>query len=256
MYDVYCFDLYGTLIDIRTDENDLGVWRKMRDWYLAHGVEWSAEGMRLVYRSSFVKEMIRSKAAVPEADVSRIFFLMFSSGGVTPSEELIAETAWLFRRETTRRLRLYAGAKELLGALRQAGKKLILCSDAQRLYTMPELEQFGLIECFDRIYLSSDLGCKKQDPAFFARVVIENELMPNRCLMVGNDPYSDAEPARNAGMDAYCVRSAISPKDAPWALYDRDSMDLKAVRRDLWNWEPEHEVDFGYKPRKFGRRVR
>lgn len=32
-YDNYVFDLYGTLIDIRTDENDLKAWEKMARFY-------------------------------------------------------------------------------------------------------------------------------------------------------------------------------------------------------------------------------
>ena len=39
MYDNIIFDLYGTLIDIHTDEEDIAVWKHMCEFYAEHGVK-------------------------------------------------------------------------------------------------------------------------------------------------------------------------------------------------------------------------
>ena len=41
-YDAYCFDLYGTLIDIRTDESDPALWAALAARYSAEGASWTA----------------------------------------------------------------------------------------------------------------------------------------------------------------------------------------------------------------------
>ena len=240
MYDAYCFDLYGTLADIRTDERDPKLWQRMARWYAAHGADLQPDAMRLAFFEAIKQAAACSAFAVPEPDIGSAFSLLFSAGGVRAGDALIEETAWLFRRASTRHLRLYAGAKELLAALRKNGRVLLL-SNAQRLFTMPEIRLLGLLDCFDAIYLSSELGCQKQDPSFFARVIAEQGLVPSRCIMIGNDPFADAQSARLAGMDAYCIRSAISPENTAPALYDRNRMNLRAAYRDLCKREPERE---------------
>ena len=37
MYDNYVFDLYGTLVDIHTEENDAKVWEKLSLFYGFYG---------------------------------------------------------------------------------------------------------------------------------------------------------------------------------------------------------------------------
>ena len=85
---------------------------------------------------------------------------------------------------------------------------MFLLSNAQRLFTLPELEQLGLLPCFDDIFLSSDRGCKKPGPAFFHVPLARYALAPSDCLMVGNDPVCDVSGAAAAGNTA-CNRSAF-----------------------------------------------
>ena len=139
------------------------------------------------------------------------------------------------RDSSTTHLRLYAGAKELLAALRLQGK-VILLSNAQSLFTRPELEELGLSACFDGIYISSEAGCKKPDPRFF-RLALEREgLEAGRCLMIGNDPVCDVAGAAAVGIDSVYIRSGLSPRDEPEhipALLRLDRMDLRRLRRIL-----------------------
>ena len=51
--------------------------------------------------------------------------------------------------------------------------------------------------------------------------------------MIGNDPYCDADGARSVGMDAWCIRTAISPQDAAPDRFDQLRMNLKALQNRL-----------------------
>ena len=51
-YDNYVFDLYGTLIDIRTDEEDLRAWEKLALLFRYHGADYEAAELRGAYKAS------------------------------------------------------------------------------------------------------------------------------------------------------------------------------------------------------------
>ena len=231
-YDAILFDLYGTLVDIRTDESDPALWRDTAFWYAQNGAPWDPNALREAYLTEVRRLEAQSPAAYPEIDLGCVFFALYQQKGVTPDAQTVADTAWRFRQTSTRRLRLYAGARPLLHLLRQSSK-VILLSNAQRLFTVPELELLGLKDAFDRIYLSSDCGCKKPDPAFFRLPLQSFGLDPKRCIMVGNDPYADAAGAKSVDMRSLCIRSAISPQNAPSDCYDLMRMDLRRVQRIL-----------------------
>ena len=233
----FLFDLYGTLVDIHTDENQSSLWQQMAGFAVSRGAAWEAEALRRAYGAAVLEEEARLRLrdrdlpeARPEIDLARVFVRLYAEKGVPADGRLIAETARRFRAASTTHLRLYAGAKELLAALRQRGKVLLL-SNAQSLFTRPELRQLGLEDCFDGVYLSSEAGFQKPDPRFF-RLALEREGLEARdCLMLGNDPRCDGEGARAVGMAAYVIRSALSPRDAEG--YDQRGMDLRKLKRRL-----------------------
>ncbi len=233
------FDLYGTLVDIHTDENQPALWRRVAGFAASRGAAYGAEELRLAYLRLTSEEEARLRrrdqtvpGAWPEIDLAPVFARLYAEKGVEADGALIAETALFFRRTSTGHLRLYAGAKELLAALRAAGVRVLLLSNAQSLFTRPELDALGLTGLFDSIYLSSEAGVKKPDPRFFRLALQREGLRAADCLMIGNDPICDGEGARSLGMDAWIIRSALSPREATEG-YDQDGMDLRRLLRML-----------------------
>ena len=89
----------------------------------------------------------------------------------------------------------------MLLAIRAAGKRVWLLSNAQRVFTGPEHQKLGIDDCFNGIYISSDYRCRKPDKRFFRALLEEQRLDPNRCLMIGNDLHTDIGGAKAAGLD-------------------------------------------------------
>ena len=238
-YEAYLFDLYGTLVDIHTDESRPGLWREMAAWYTAHGAAWRGKDLHRAYLQYCAEETAAREKSSPytwiEIDIGRVFDRLFAARGVTASAALTGETAWHFRRLSTTRLRTYAGAADLLQALQNKGRKVILLSNAQRLFTRPELTKLGLTDLFDGIFLSSEAGCRKPDMAFFRLPLERFGIEPEHCLMIGNDPVCDIAGARTAGMDTWFIRSALSPKgtDCSDTTFRQEGMDLDRVKRKL-----------------------
>ncbi len=245
-YDAYLLDLYGTLVDIRTDEAKTSFWQGLADFFSQAGAFYSFRELRSTYLSLCAKEETALQRSFGcddiEIDLSSVFSTLYREKGISAGRRLIEETASEFRRRSTARLRLYAGAKELLLALRKQGSLVILLSNAQSLFTKPEMDRLGLSGLFDGVFLSSEIGFKKPDRRFFESPLARFGLNPSDCLMIGNDPVCDILGAKDMGMDSVFIRSALSPRREMTALpcvFMLDGMDLKRLRRVLTGNTPD-----------------
>ena len=52
MYKNYIFDLYGTLVDINTDENKSELWDKLSLFYSLKGAKYDAKELKNLYSES------------------------------------------------------------------------------------------------------------------------------------------------------------------------------------------------------------
>lgn len=220
-YRNYIFDLYGTLVDIDVDESDRKLWEHMRLFYGYYGACYEPEELHQAYLALIRdKDMrLREEYAVkyeheshPEILYDEVFGDLYRNKGVVPDSGLTFHTAQMFRACSVKSIRLYAYARELLTALREAGKRVFLLSNAQRTFTEYEMRYLGIYDLFDGIQISSDHGCKKPDERFF-RILLERfGLKPEESLMIGNNRYDDIAGAAKVGMDGFYIHSALSPR--------------------------------------------
>lgn len=209
MYQNYIFDLYGTLLDIRTDEWSDEVWDEFAKWLNARGVNKSKEALHNEYDELVKKITSRpSMYAYPEIDILPVFEKI-------TTRELAWEAGEAFRRFSTRFLKPYENTFKVLYTLKKAGKKIYLLSNAQKVFTMQELIKTGLILYFDDIFISSECGCKKPDKEFFNKLINKHNLDISQSIMIGNDGGSDIAGAKAVGMDAFYIRTEISPIGEP-----------------------------------------
>ncbi len=205
-YRDYVFDLYGTLIDIHTDETGEAFWRCMTDIYGAAGASYEPEELRRSYLrlcEAETEAVARDNGSpYPEPDLGKVFAALYSEkcSGALPAEAWIEQTALEFRRASRNRLRLYDGTRETLETLRGRGKRIFLLSNAQALFTRDELERTGLRDLFDGIFLSSEQGVRKPDPGFLRRLMDRYGISADDALFVGNDVSSDVRIADACGM--------------------------------------------------------
>lgn len=236
------FDLYGTLADIRTDEEDPGLWEEMAAYYSRQGASYLPEELRAAYFRTVEEAEARSAPplrrdaheAHPEIRIELVFRRLFREKGVWADIGQAVRAGQRFRRLSTAYLRLYDGAEELLRALRRSGRRVWLLSNAQGIFTRMELDGLGLTPLFDGIYLSSDYGVRKPDRRFFETLLLERDIAPETAVMVGNDGVCDVRGGRAAGLATVYIRSNISPREPlPEADYLLEEMDLKRVGRIL-----------------------
>jgi len=233
------FDLYGTLLDIHTDEDAPRLWERMAEYYKARGASYRPEELRLAYRDAVRRaEGAASSSdaheAHPEIQIEYVFQELFHAKGVEAELEQAVRAGQYFRRLSTEYIRLYDGAAAMLRILRERGRRVYLLSNAQGIFTRMELEQEGLLPLFDGIYLSSDYGVKKPDRRFFDLLLQKEGIAPGSAVMIGNDGTCDIAGGRAAGLATLYIRSNLSPEEPlPPADDLVEEMDLRRVTEIL-----------------------
>ncbi len=210
------FDLYGTLVDIHTEEDDL-VWEKTALYFGFYGAQFTGSQLRSAFRSAMTRHEAlagQSYECFPDIPFELVMAELFRSQGITENaDQLGIHAAQLFRISSIEYLRLYPGVTDALAYLRSKGYRLWLLSNAQRIFTAYELRAIGLGQQLDGIYISSDYRCRKPDKRFFQALLEDQKLDPSRCLMIGNDLHTDTGGAIGAGLDTLYMHTNLTPPD-------------------------------------------
>ncbi len=216
MYQNYIFDLYGTLVDINTNEGKPYLWKKTAELYAYHGAHYTPAEFKKTYLrlcASHTQAMREKNGAkYPEIQLEYVFEDLFKEKGVTVSMDIIRTIGQAFRTISTKFLCLYDGVTDLLDSIHATGKKAYLLSNAQEMFTKHEMIALGIYDKFDGIVFSSDEGLCKPEEKFFRTVVERYGLRIDECIMIGNDAGTDIKGANLIGMDSLYIHSDISPK--------------------------------------------
>lgn len=207
-YKNYIFDLYGTLIDIHTEEGEEALWIALTDFFQKQGALYTPAQLQEGYQKYVAEELKQYE----EIQVEKVFQKLFALKGVDADDVLIAQTCRFFRDTSTHHIRLYEWSVPILKQLKENGKNVYLLSNAQRSFTYHEMEKLDIVQYFDAIYISSDYGVKKPNPKFFQTLIEKEGLDVTESLFLGNDQTCDILGAKNVGMDTWYVHTACSPK--------------------------------------------
>ena len=129
-----------------------------------------------------------------------------------PSNDLITDTAHLFRTLSIKYIKLYDNVIELLELLKKKGKKVYLLSNAQRIFTLYEMKLLGIEKYFDDIFFSADYKVCKPDMKFYNTLITKHNLDVKNSIMIGNDSICDIEGASKVGLDSLYLHSNLSPE--------------------------------------------
>lgn len=208
------FDLYGTLVDIHTEENDV-VWEKTSLYFGYYGAAYTGTSLKTDFQSVMTeRESVsgQSYEVYPDIPIESVMADLFRAKGIHDrADELGFNASQVFRIASTDYIRVYDGVFEALEALRRKGFRLWLLSNAQRSFTAYELRHLGLDNQFDGIYLSSDYQCRKPDFRFYQALLSDQHLNPRACLMIGNDRETDIAGAKAAGLATLYMHTNLTP---------------------------------------------
>lgn len=202
----FLFDLYGTLADIKTDEQNSAFWSGFAELL---GCE-SGEEIEKEYHAICQEYTGARSHRFVEFDLILVFEKILENHGV--DKQKAPDFARKFRILSREKLRLFPYVIEILTGLKQRGAGVYLVSNAQACFTRDEIEELGLTKLFDGILISSEAGVKKPHGAIFDIAFSKFSLDCNDCIYVGNDMHDDVLGASGAGLKTVYIETEQSGK--------------------------------------------
>ena len=210
------FDLYGTLVDIHTEEDAL-VWEKTALYFGFYGAHYTGDELKSAFRAAMQRREAQagqSYECFPDIPFEQVMEELFRDKGIGENADALGvNAAQLFRISSIEYVKLYPHVLDALALLREKGFRLWLLSNAQHVFTAYELRHLGLGEQLDGIYISSDYGCRKPDVRFYNALLTEQKLEVTKCLMIGNDRDTDIAGAKAVGMDTLYMHTNLTPSE-------------------------------------------
>ncbi|MCR5502174.1 MAG: HAD family hydrolase [Lachnospiraceae bacterium] len=235
----YIFDLYGTLLDIRTNEDKASLWRELSKLYQVYGTLREPKELYKTYLKMDQEERKNTSSwngsPTPEIRLEKVFARLLFSGegdakirdcgilirektvdewredyGKDPEETVTAlsKSEWAFffsnafRTLSREYVKPFDHTIRTLEKLKKKKKNVYLLSNAQRIFTYPEIEESGILPYFDGIFISSDYDRKKPDPLFMEELLKGTGIKKEESVLVGNEIESDVRCALLCGMNS------------------------------------------------------
>ena len=196
------FDLYGTLIDIETDESMEKIYRGISRFLIYQGINVRWQNLRDLYYGIMQEQLLSSSEQYPEIDVEAIWDTLLARQGLASKakrRDLKIYLAQLYRGLSLKRLRRFPHVKRVLNTLRLSYRMAIV-SDAQPCFTWAEIRTVKLGAKFDPVIISADYGFRKPDPRMIQLALDKLRLTPGEVVFVGNDMYRDIYCAHQLGI--------------------------------------------------------
>ncbi len=228
------FDIYGTLVDISTDEYDPSAYSVLSRYLGYHGVQVSPDALKEAYLSHVGRTLKESNEVYPEVDLYKVFYsIMHKHGSKRYSKSMVVDTAMLFRALTRK---IFGAFPMICDVLIDLSKdyKLAIISDAQWVFTPAELATLDLARFFKTKILSSQFGYKKPDVRLFELAMNKLRVTPEECVYIGDNPKKDLVGAKKAGIDFLFFRTECRSYDGfqPDGCFNHYSQ-LPRLLRDL-----------------------
>ena len=204
-FDLFVFDLDGTLIDSRLD--------------LALSVN--------AVRANFGMAPLENEVIFSHVGNGAPVLIQKSLGpGVSAetAEEGLQFFYSYYREHMLDNTLLYPGVRETLDELLAQGKRMAVLTNKPVRFSEGIINGLGLSKHFVRVYGGNSFDSKKPDPEGLRYLMKEFYVAARRALMVG-DSYVDVQTARNAGVPCCGVTYGLQPESfreyPPDLLIDR-----------------------------------
>lgn len=181
----------------------------------AHGLDLASETLNARFRQAFKAARGKPRGSL-DADHEKQWWrdlvrtVIDGLGEPDDFHAMFEDLWWSFA--AAHRWRLHDGTRETLRELRKRGFQLCVLSNwDERL--RPLLAGLDLVDCFDEVFISCELGCEKPDPRIFAHVQNHFAVSAHEIVHVGDSDWHDCKGAREAGWEAIRIRHDTPPAD-------------------------------------------
>lgn len=198
------FDLYGTLIDIRTTEEKEEILYHLSLYLQYYGANMDEEKLRSALDLEKEQYLKTKHERYPELDLEMVFKNILKKEGLD-SPFLAESCCKIYRLLTRERFGLFPDSLPVLKEMKREGHPLAVVSDAQKVFSLEEVKILGLDGFFNHIILSTHFGFKKPDPRLFSIACALLEVPPTETVYIGDNLKRDVKGAKRIGMQVILV---------------------------------------------------
>lgn len=224
------FNVHGTLIDTRVDDEDPELWGILARYLTYKGIYLPPAKLKEIYWHTYESFLQGAPSQHPEVDVLSVWADILQEHHnpevynlqVVTSEgiEFVKSLAQLYRSLSVKHQELFPGARELLERL-SGSYRLGMVANGQHGWTSPEMKCLGIRGYFSAAVHSSDLGRCKPDPYLFKVALEKLGVKPSEALFTGNDMATDIAGAAAAGLETVLVEAGPGQKTGTATLSHR-----------------------------------
>jgi putative hydrolase of the HAD superfamily len=133
-------------------------------------------------------------------NMSKYLKAVVKEAGIEENKENLEELKKIYEGEFEKAI-LFPESKKVLEELKSEGYTLGLISNAYPPTRQRLLDKNGLTGCFDKIFLSYEMGMTKQMPAFYKVALSQLETNAEDAIMIGDSLKSDILASKKATDD-------------------------------------------------------
>jgi len=195
MEKAFIFDMDGTLVD------SMGLWVEIDRAFLAK------RGMPMPdnYRD-YVASVVPLNPMESAAHAIKFFGLSDTV------EEVHREWNERALDAYSNKIKMKANAKELLQNLKSKGAKMAIATSSPEILCMPALRRHEILDLFDAICMSEEVGCGKNKPDVFLLAAKRLGFEPKNCI-VYEDSLIAIKTAKSIGMTVCAVYDASADNE-------------------------------------------
>jgi putative hydrolase of the HAD superfamily len=233
------FDLYGTLVDLRLNEDSPVLWEGLRSVVASSGgADARADEVRRRFAGLLQQEAERGAEGFLLEPTFRRLLASFGA-----RDDDLTQVGRAFRQLSIQEISIRPYVAPVFDALRLTKCRIGIVSNTEAVLTRSDLERFPILLSADTVVLSSEVGVRKPDPAIF-RIALERLHLPaDAAVVVGNSVADDVDGARRAGLRAIYVDDravGVEPMIEQQAFVLRAEPTLEALTLALqrFGWRP------------------
>lgn len=215
MKKVLFFDMYQTLVDTQIGDKKEIVENAYRDVFSDFLVENGVEiDLANNFQSNYKKlqdEFYLHHDKEKEHHDFRVLlkktFLDYYQ--IDIDTKVLVDLIWQYRKLTRGDTKLYPDVKNTLELLSQE-YSIYLASYTQACYSLLEIEELGIKDCFKGFIFSSDIGYKKMSDNFYQKCIEVSGVSPEDCVMIGDNKLEDMYMANKNKMLTVWIKNPVT----------------------------------------------
>ena len=169
----------------------------------AHGVVLpTSQDFYQVFRESYRETWRQAEQSLLEMQIRLMLQETAQGLGLLLTEAMLLDLVRAHYAPVSSQVTIYADTVDTLVEVRRRGMKVGLVSNTvwPGALHKEDLERFGILELFDHLLFSADLGVRKPHPQIFQAALDALNVAPHEAVFVGDRVPEDVEGAMRVGM--------------------------------------------------------